>query len=84
MPHPSSFYRCVPPNNMCRNPFYCNYLYNRVMCFDKFRPAPSQNNPDPNIVNDPPMLVDPAAFAVFNNNNPAFNINTAPRCTLMV
>ena len=52
------------------------------MYFDKFRPTQSQNNSDPNIVNDPPMLVDPPACAVFNNNNPAFNITTAPRCSL--
>ena len=29
------------------------------------------------------MLIDPSpACAIFNHNNPALNINTAPRCTL--
>ena len=64
----------LPPNSMCRNHFCSNNLYNDVLYSDNFQPTPSLINPDPNIVIDPPMLHDPPACAVFNDNNTAFNV----------
>ena len=74
MPFPSPFYRCIfPPNNMCRNHFYCSNLYNDVLYSNNFQTTPPPNNPDPNIIIDPPILQNPPACDVFNDNS-AFNV----------
>ena len=59
---------------MYRNNFCSNNLCNDVLFSNNFQTTPPPNNPDPNIIIDPPILHNPPACAVFNDNNSAFNV----------
>ena len=58
--------------SMCSNNCSINFC-NNVLCINNFQMTPHTNNPDPNIIIDPPIVQNPPACEVSNNIS-VFNV----------